>query len=220
LVLDTLTDESKVIATSGSQTRARGFFFTTWSLDSNQVAFFELQQGGGYSQLYLYNFENNNLTPILPEGTVPFTSLAWSVGDKNIFLPSHEKDKQGIYSFDIQTKIVNPIILTNEFPQNFVLSPSGKLILFELRDSNRRMKLCWFNIVTNEVAVIQEGGVPASSYSAYYATWSPDGNYIVYSTGLGRDWNLNIVEIKTGEKIKLAFPAILQSSANILWIYP
>lgn len=219
-LMDVQSNETEAIATSVSQTRAHSFFFATWSSDSNQVIFFETQQAGGYLQLFLYNLESNSLIPVIFEGAVPLSNLAWFVDDQKIILPVQEKGKEGIYAFNVKSKTISPVFLTSEVPQNFVQSPNRDLILFELRDSNKYMKLCSLNLATDEVTILQEGGVPSSSFSAYSATWSPDSNYIVFNTGLGSEWYLNIMEIRTKEKMVVAFPDMVKSNANILWIYP
>jgi Tol biopolymer transport system component len=218
-VLDTLTYETRVIATSISQTRAHGFFFATWSSDSNQVTFFEAQQGGGYLQLYLYNFENDRLITVLSEGTLPPSSLAWSVDDKNIIFPIHDEKRKGIYSFDVRSNSVNPVVLTDGLPRYFAQSPDRKSILFELEDLNGQMKLCLLNASGQDIITIQEDSMFA--HSTYRAAWSPDSQYFVYTIYLGgNDWQLKIKNLETSEEIVVPFPPDIGYSDHFLWIYP
>ncbi|MBI5952635.1 MAG: PD40 domain-containing protein [Chloroflexi bacterium] len=217
--LDTLTYETNIITTSVSQTRAHGFFFATWSSDSNQVAFFEAQQGRGYLQLYLYNFEADRLSTVLPEGTLPWSSLAWSVDDKKILFPIHGEKGKGIYSFDLQSNSVSLVALTNGLPRYFVQSPDRASILFEIEDSNGQMKLCLLNASTQDIITIQEDSI--FPHSTYRAAWSPDSQDVVYTIlSEHNDWQLKIKNLETNEDIVIPFPPNTGFSSHFLWIYP
>lgn len=196
-----------------------GYSFTVgaWSPDGGMFVFSETELPPNiWGNNYLYTMDSGISTKLLPDelgievlgyGSQP----AWSPDGKRLVLNLTTDLQSGypdVYLLSVESNDLQKIA-PNMSGESFSWSPDGSKILFESRTNPRNLHL--FNLNNGELKLIEEDGVD-------FPLWSPDGNSFAYFTNKNNgEWYLNIQNVNTRKKLKIAFPDAVLSAQ---WIYP
>lgn len=196
-----------------------GYAFTvgTWSPDGGMFVFSETELPPNiWGDNFLYTMNSKISTKLLPDelgievlgyGSQP----AWSPDGKRLVLNLTTDLQSGnpdVYILSVESNDLQKMAPSIS-GESFSWSPDGSMILFESRTNPRKLYL--FNLNNGDLELIEEDRVD-------FPLWSPDGNYFAYFTNKSNaEWYLNIQNINTRKKLKIAFPDVALSAQ---WIYP
>lgn len=185
-----------------------------WSPDSKTLIFFENGNQETGDQLFLFEMETKELKEFDIQISGQITNLTWSPHGGYVVLGLDNISQSGIYLLNIQTNELRQLMLTNGSPRNFVWSPDGKKILFELLNpGDYSLQLHMLNMEDGKIVTIQEDKLEGAHFS-YHALWSPDDKYIAYFIDLDRDnWRLKLQDIETSKSWELELPHAFPNSA-------
>lgn len=213
------------LKTGGSQIviEKSGYAFTvgTWSPDGRMFVFSETEWPPDiWGDNFLYTMNSRISTKLLPNElgieVLGYESQpAWSPDGKHLILNLTTDLQSGypdVYILSVESGDLQKIA-PGMSGESFAWSPDGNMILFKSRTNPR--KLYRFNLSNRELEPIEEGG---ADFNFYYPMWSPKGDYFAYFTEKAdAEWYLNIQNMSTREKLKIAFPEGVLSAQ---WIYP
>jgi len=158
-----------------------------FSPDSDELIFFsygeKVVRGRRYSlpgNLYMYSFENNTITPVLPRSTQMNYAPRFSPdGKKIIYSMTNSSGHSSIYEMDLQTKNVKRITKRFCIDTSPCYSPDMSKIVFN-SDRGGSQQLYVMNADGSDPKRISFG-------KGRYATpvWSPNGEWIAF-TRFGR----------------------------------
>ncbi|RMG25873.1 MAG: S9 family peptidase [Methanobacteriota archaeon] len=160
------------------------FYFPTLSHKKDKLAFY--WDRTGRNELYIMDLATKEIRQI-SNGEVPKTLRAgfiWSRDDtKILFAKDKDGDEQhNIHMIDITTKEVEMLTNTPEFQEYIVdSSPDGKWYSLV---SNRNGQMNVFRISTDGETIEQ---ITAHENPAFGGKFSPNGEYLVYSTNEEND---------------------------------
>ena len=182
-----------------------------WNPTGNMLSYFSYKQGGPYPyRLELYNGRESRLSPLIgyksrwsPDGTMIAASLeqdgnsdiyllspegriiqrltensdidispTWSPNGEEIAFCSSRTGGPQIYIINIHTSRTQRLTFKGDYNTSPAWSPKGDLIAYVTRSGG-------FQIMT----ISPSGGDPKEVTSGEDPSWSPDGRYLVFSSG-------------------------------------
>src|SRR4051795_1373126 len=138
--------------------------------------------------------------------------MSWSPGgDRNPFLPRHEKEKQLVLQNVLSKKIEKRFdIKSVDMPESPDFSPDGKSIAFAaLRSAIADVFI--IDIATGEIQNITN-----DQFGDYAPTWAPDGKSIVYIKRVSGNDKLYRYDVATKKSTQLTFGTHDDGAAQFL----
>jgi len=215
VVLDITTGESEFIVESNTPV-----YKTLWSPDGEKLLYFERSgshQFGYYGNLYIINVDDRTIIPILPESVIPVTNLAWSIDSNSIALGIMIDQQYDIYLVDIDNGNTRKLAVTEWMPLNFLWSPNGNNLLFEMEMDHARIQLCLLDINTGDIVTIAEED-EVYPHIGFNALWSPNGEWLAYFVNPeGESFQVKVYSLGTGEELVYPITGIDIESAS--WVH-
>lgn len=143
------------------------------SVFSTKIAFVGAGSGKGSKNIYICDFDGNNMQSLIANGKINLLP-AWSKDGQTLFFTSFLKDNPDLYRYDFKSGKVFPVVVGNGLTTGVDVSPDGTKIAFtSSRDGNR------------EIYTANIDGSGLSRLTNHYGEdvsprWSPDGKQIAF----------------------------------------
>jgi len=161
----------------------------SWSPDGKQIAFCS-DRDEEKPELYVMDLESG-IVNRMTENKFHDSGTSWSPDGKTIlftrFVLGDEETKQSgsgeVVAIDVATKAEKQLTKLNGYCGGVEHSPDGKRIAFH-RTSEEGSEIWVMNVDGSNPTQITQ-----SFLDEYSPAWSPDGNWIAYTSGTGSDGN-------------------------------
>ncbi len=183
-----------------------GFSSIVWSPDSSKVVFFNARLPGDSATPVIYDLNQKHMKTLLINGTTVNARLAWSPDGKNLVVGIMVKGQIDIYLYNVSDNTARQIVSTQGYPENFIWSPDGKAILYEIpqrETTNLGTDELFMYELEDEKTVIMQQGQLNGNFFSYNPVWIPDSNYVAYFTNAGSNnsqMTINLYDISTAQK--------------------
>ena len=175
---------------------------SVWSRDGKQLAYNWVNDGKGRLELYILGLDG--LEPRLlcdvdfMESWI--TPVDWSPDGKDIlaFFTGEKSESQlGLISVkDGSISIIKTFTAIDPFPMAAQFSPDGRYIVYEFPQEELKRE--------KNISIISSDGKSESPLIAHPANdnllgWSPDGNWILFTSNRTGTWDAWIIQMKEGK---------------------
>jgi len=167
-----------------------------WSPDGKQIAFSMAELRGGLENTYVINADGTGLKSLADTARAA-VDPGWSPDSAKIACVSHPPGTPGFIWVMNPDGTERTTVSTGNL--GFAVYPSwthdGKQITFGALDDNGQIQLVQVNLDGTGMTALTHGPMPHS-----YAAWSPDGQYLAYTTDPGaHSCDLCIYDVLAGE---------------------
>jgi len=208
LAMREMSTGKKILLTKNGSWKADATEFaveSVWSRDGKQLAYNWANDGKGRLELYILGLDD--LEPRLLcnvdgyEGWI--TPVDWSPRGEDIlaFFTGETSEYQlGLISVkDGSIRIIKTFTAIDPFPMIAQFSPDGRYIVYEFPQEELKRE--------KNISIISSDGKNEWSLIAHPANdnllgWSPDGNWILFSSNRTGTWDAWIIQMKEGKPQK------------------
>jgi Tol biopolymer transport system component len=184
-----------------------------WSPDGQKLAVLGNSQGAG--NLYLYNFDNQGLRPVMPgPGLDYLTGFTWAHNGEQ--LATWEAPSAELYTVNLDGTSVTEIRPASAFLDGAQFAPGDQSILYS-GSFDTQAGLVEIDLASEQTRMVSE-------FSPTGFSWSPDGARLAYTQV---DWEMRetrlIIDDQGSESVIAALPfqnsvpGPTVSSANLSW---
>lgn len=201
--------------------------YVYWSPDGHYLLYTAAGQNNTVG-IVLYNFEVQESQIISEVDSERFWLSGWSPDSKKIAFVSKQNGQYDLYTLNIETLAVQQITDSPAIEALVYWSPTNNHLLVGTFPSAKEYSLDSDGPIIDTFNIFDESGSQLStlgtSYSAWTAAWSPDGEKIAYSNNGGlciidveeQSENCPLEELFPAEDYSIAFsePAVWSADGN------
>ena len=192
IYISPFNDFKPEILTSGN-----GFKYSPrWSPDGQEIAYLQYRDGDGCYNIYIISPSGGSCRKVtdLPKGA--FRGLEWSPDGRHLAFSSNCRNSFNIYTVQADGSDLLRLTSGSETDLSPQWSPDGDHLLF--------VSFAYNNPRCSEIRMINRDGsglrsIGPSGGISTGGCWSPDGTRIAFTSDATGDFNIGIVDVKTGE---------------------
>jgi TolB protein len=158
-----------------------------WSPDGRRILFFSTRdhergpRGEFQGDLWLMDADGSNQTRLTSEMLTSSFGGAWAPDGASVILSRMVGEATDLFVLDVETGVERPLTRTPTSEGGARYSPDGTLLALTVSDSTGA-RIAVMGADGAGVRILTDGGAD------YYPEWSPDGQWILYTTaGAGGD---------------------------------